>query len=190
MSKLKLKNVFFNDSTESKHRHIFDEVNEDLKAHPISSVKNLKKYFQIVAKKFAENLNCELTQILNHPNVLDYKYISFQPHSRSEYKNEKHSSFYYLDCKDTESITKDDSALTFKLYFNIPINQLPEEILTKMFNIFYWHVEEIKMHILCPTTKKTLYTYFLNKKKYQNIKTVIKIDMKQLVLQVELTNEC
>lgn len=175
MSKLKLKNVFFNDSTESKHRHIFDEVNEDLKDHPISSVKNLKKYFQIVAKKFAENLNCELTQILNHPNVLDYKHISFQPHSRSEYKNEKHSSFYYLDCKDTESITKDDSALTFKLYFNIPINQLPEEILTKMFNIFYWHVEEIKMHILCPTTKKTLYTYFLNKKNIKILKLLLKL---------------
>lgn len=112
MSELKLKNVFFNDSTESKPRHIFDEVNEELKDHPISSVKNLKKYFRLLAKKFAENLNRELAHILNHPNILDYKHISFQPHSRAEYENEKSSSFYHLDCdhEDAESENKDDAA--------------------------------------------------------------------------------
>lgn len=189
---INLKNVFFTDSTEFKHRHIFDEVNKDLQNHPLSSVKNLKKYFRLVAKKFAENLNRELTHIFNHPNILDYKHISFQPYSRAEYENEKSSSFNHLDCEheDAESVTKDDASLTFKLHFNIPINQLPEKTLTKMFHLFYWYVEEIKMHIVCPTTQKTLYTYFLNKRKYQNIRTVIKIDMEQLVLQVELTNGC
>lgn len=198
MNELKLKNVFFNDSTESKPRHIFDEVNEELKDHPISSVKNLKKYLRLLAKKFAENLNRELTHILNHPNILDYKHISFQPHSRAEYENEKSSSFYHLDCdhEDAESVNKDDAALSFKLYFNIPINQLPEienKTLTKMFHLLYWHVEEMKMHIVCPTTQKTLYTYLhylINKEKYQNIKTVIKINMEQKALQVELTNGC
>lgn len=62
--KFQLKNVFFNDPTESKHKHIFDEVNEDLKDHPISFVKNLKKYFRLLAKKFAENMNDELTHIV------------------------------------------------------------------------------------------------------------------------------
>lgn len=90
MSELKLKNVFFNDSTDpnSEAKHIFDEVNESLKDHPISSVKNLKKYFRLLAKKFAENLNRELAHIFNHPNILDYKNVSFDPHSRAEYKNE------------------------------------------------------------------------------------------------------
>ena len=48
----------------------------------------------------------------------------------------------------------------------------------------------MKMHIVCPTTQKTLYTYLLNKKKHQNIKTIIKIDMEQTQLKVELTNGC
>lgn len=198
MSDFQLKNVLFNDSNESKHKHIFDEVNEELKNHPISSVKNLKKYFRLLVKKFAENLNRELTHILNHPNILDYKNVSFDPHSRAEYENEKSSSFYHLDCdhEDAESENKDDAALSFKLYFNIPINQLPEienKTLTKMFHLLYWHVEEMKMHIVCPTTQKTLYTYLhylIEKKKHQNIKTVIKIDMEQKQLKVELTNGC
>ncbi len=198
MSDLQLKNVLFNDPIESKHTHIFDEINEDLKNHPISSVKNLKKYFRILAKKFAENLNRELTHILNHPNILDYKNVSFEPHSRAEYKNEKSSSFYHLDCdhEDAESEEKDNAALSFKLYFNIPINQLPEienKTLTKMFHLLYWHVEEMKMHIVCPTTQKTLYTYLhylIEKKKHQNITTVIKIDMEYKQLKVELTNGC
>lgn len=192
MSDFQLKNVLFNDPIESKHEHIFDEVNDDLKNHPISSVKNLKKYFRILAKKFAENLNRELTHILNHPNILDYKNVSFEPHSRAEYENKKSSSFYHLDCnhEDAESEEKDDASLSFKLYFNIPINQLPEKTLTKMFHLLYWHVEEMKMHIVCPTTQKTLYTYLLNKKKHQNIKTIIKIDMEQTQLKVELTNAC
>lgn len=185
-----LKNVFFNDPIESKHAHIFDEINEDLKNHPISSVKNLKKYFRLLAKKFAENLNRELTHILNHPNILDYKHLSFEPHSRAEYENEKSSSFYHLDCDHEKSENKDEAALSFKLYFNIPINQLPEKILTKMFHLLYWYVEEIKMHIVCPTTQKTLYTYLLNKEKHQDIKTIIKIDMEQKNLKVELTNGC
>ena len=103
-----------------------------------------------------------------------------------------------MDCdhEDAESVNKDNAALSFKLYFNIPINQLPEienKTLTKMFHLLYWHVEEMKMHIVCPTTQKTLYTYLhylINKEKYQNIKTVIKIDMEQKALQVELTNKC
>ena len=97
-----------------------------------------------------------------------------------------------MDCnhEDAESEEKDDASLSFKLYFNIPINQLPEKTLTKMFHLLYWHVEEMKMHIVCPTTQKTLYTYLLNKKKHQNIKTIIKIDMEQTQLKVELTNGC
>ena len=50
-----------------------------------------------------------------------------------------------------------------------------------------------KMHIVCPSTKKTLYTYLhylINKEKYQNITTVIKIDMEQKNLKIELTNGC
>lgn len=200
MSELKLKNVFFNDSTDpnSEAKHIFDEVNESLKDHPISSVKNLKKYFRLLAKKFAENLNRELAHIFNHPNILDYKNVSFDPHSRAEYKNEKSSSFYHLDCdhEDAESENKDDAALSFKLYFNIPIKQLPEienKTLIELERLLYWHVEEMKMHIVCPMTQKTLYTYLhylINKKKHQNIKTVIKIDMEQKQLKVELTNGC
>lgn len=71
-------------------------------------MKNLKKYFRILAKKFAENLNRELTHILNHPNILDYKNVSFEPHSRAEYENKKSSSFYHLDCnhEDAESEEK------------------------------------------------------------------------------------
>lgn len=188
--------ILLNPNSEAKH--IFDEVNEELKNHPISSVKNLKKYFRLLAKKFAENLNRELTHIFNHPNILDYKNVSFDPHSRAEYKNEKSSSFYHLDCdhEDAESENKDDAALSFKLYFNIPIKQLPEienKTLIELERLLYWHVEEMKMHIVCPMTQKTLYTYLhylIEKKKHQNIKTVIKIDMEQKQLKVELTNGC
>lgn len=195
MNDFQLKNVFFNTSIESSSareaKHIFDEVNDDLKDHPISSVKNLKKYFRLLIAKFAKNLNDELKHLYNQ-NILDYKKVSFEPHSRAEYKHEKSSSFYHLDFdnENAKSENKDDAALSFKLYFNIPINQLPEQTLTELQRLFYWYVEELKIHIVCPTSKKTLYTYLSFKEKYQDIKTIIKFDLKENKLKIELTNGC
>ena len=121
-------------------------------------------------------MNRELAHIFNHPNILDYKNVSFDPHSRAEYKNEKSSSFYHLDCdhEDAESENKDDAALSFKLYFNIPIKQLPEienKTLIELERLLYWHVEEMKnAYCMSYDSKNTLYLSSLSYREEKNIK--------------------
>lgn len=188
MINFQLKNVFLNTAIRD---NIFNEVIDDLKNRPISSVKNLKKYFRLVVDQFAENINGQLVGIFNHPNILDYKNVSFQPYSRAEYENVRCSSFNQLDCNHEDAEDKNDATLLFSLYFNIPITKsLPDKILIELQRIFSSHIEEIKLHLICPTTKKTLYQDFFNEQIYHNITTRIEIDLEQKQLKVKMTNGC